>query len=74
MKNKLVGRFLSKRRRVNDTNYNPGIDSKAQSSAGVVFLWIHRMHHILILTTPLISQDGHIPRGGSLWLSIPPRG
>jgi hypothetical protein len=34
LKKKLVGRFLSKRRRADDFDYNPATDSEAQSSAG----------------------------------------
>jgi hypothetical protein len=34
LKKKLVGRFLSKRRRADDTNYNPATDSEAQLSIG----------------------------------------
>jgi hypothetical protein len=33
-KKKLAWRFLSKRRRADDSDYNPAIDSEAQSSAG----------------------------------------
>jgi hypothetical protein len=41
---------------------------------GAVFLWIQRMRHIFILTTPLMSQDRHIQREGSLWQSTVPGG
>jgi hypothetical protein len=34
IKKKLAGRFLSKRRRADDLDYNPATDSEAQSSAG----------------------------------------
>jgi hypothetical protein len=34
LKKKLAGRFLSKRRRADDSEYNPTIDYEAQSSAG----------------------------------------
>jgi hypothetical protein len=34
LKKKLAGRFLSKRRRVDDSGYNPATDSEAQSSVG----------------------------------------
>jgi hypothetical protein len=34
LKKKLAGWFISKRRRADDSNYNPATDSEAQSSAG----------------------------------------
>jgi hypothetical protein len=34
IKKKLARRFLSKRRRADDSDYNPATDSEAQSSAG----------------------------------------
>jgi hypothetical protein len=34
LKKKLAGRFMSKRRRADDSDYNPATDSEAQSSAG----------------------------------------
>jgi hypothetical protein len=71
IKKKLAGLFLSKRRRADDSDYNPATDSEAQSSVGAVFHWISKMLLILIQTTPLILQVGLIPRCVFQWLSIP---
>jgi hypothetical protein len=70
LKKKLAGQFLSKRRRADSSDYNPAIDSEAQSSARAVFHWIPKMLLIPIQTTPLILQDGLIPRCVFQCLSI----
>jgi hypothetical protein len=44
-KKKLAGRFLSRHRRVDDSDYNPATDLEAQSSAGAVSLWMLKTHH-----------------------------
>jgi hypothetical protein len=59
-KKKLAGRFLSKRRRADDSDYNPATDSEAQSSSrGSVSLDVEDAPHSH-LTILLTSQGGRI--------------
>ena len=51
---------MSKRRRADDSDYNPATDSEAQSSAGAVSLWMLKMLHTRIRTILLTSQGGRI--------------
>ena len=48
LKKKLAGRFLSKRRRADDSDYNPATDYEANPQLGAVFIWIPKM--LLMLT------------------------
>jgi hypothetical protein len=74
LRKKLAGRFKSNRPRADDADYNPTIDSEAQSSARVAFLWTQKMFLTLFLTIRLTSKGGLIQRGDSLWQNIAPGG
>ena len=65
---------MSKRHRVDDSDYNPATDYEANPQLGAVFIWIPKMLLILTQTTQLILQDGLIPICVSQWLSILPEG
>jgi hypothetical protein len=53
MKKKLAGRFVSKRRRADDSDYNPAMRAVSH--------WVLKILHTLIKTILVTSQGGHIP-------------